>query len=422
MAGLVMGNIGQAISSFGANIGNLMFKSIGDEADRDARIAAKKEEWQARLQDRQDARIENNDLKRELLEMRLDAGGSKSGGGGGKGGASINMIDLQPGGKLAGMVAGKVGISEPEYVQLYNSRKSGDVSSFLTEITRTNVTPAVKELGDPTGEMSDAVSRSTAVRTPETIKALPPGFEVEYRAKMKKLADLEESYALGGQYDDVTKGRQNQFQTETGQGVLAGAIKPGPAGEAVGVSLGKERIDVKGGEKLNVYTGESTTTPVGQSEIAENKAQAGSAGALSKKYGKEIEKIDAEISGGMFNKNSSEKLTSVINAANATIKSLDESSKGSTPEAKAEWQRQRDDAVAVRDKAMALQKSGLDAREKPKPKADAAAVKNNAEEKAPSIAEVKGAPAGASIGVKTAKGWEMKDKSGKLLGYVRGNK
>ena len=78
MAGLVMGNIGQAISGFGANIGNLMFKSIGDEADRDARIAAKKEEWQARLQDRQDARQENNDLKRELLETRLDFEATKA--------------------------------------------------------------------------------------------------------------------------------------------------------------------------------------------------------------------------------------------------------------------------------------------------------------------------------------------------------
>ena len=377
MAGLVMGNIGQAISSFGANIGNLMFKSIGDEADRDARIAAKKEEWQARLQDRLDARTENNDLKRELLEMRLDAGGGKTGGKAGGKSGGINMEDIKPGGTQEVWAAAKLEMTVPEYAAFYNSLKTGDKSAFLQDVTRTNVTPAVPGMGAVEGDMSDAVSRKTATRTEETIKALPPGFEGEYKAKMKKLADIQESYALGGQYDDVTKGRQNQFQTETGQGVLAGAIKPGPAGEAVGVSLGKERIDVKGGEKLNVFTGESTTTPVGQSEIAENKAQAGSAGALSKKYGKEIEKIDAEISGGMFNKNSSEKLTSVINAANATIKSLDESSKGSTPEAKAEWQRQRDDAVTIRDKAMTLQKNGLDARDKPK--TDDAVLKSKVE-------------------------------------------
>jgi hypothetical protein len=276
MAGLVMGNIGQAISGFGANIGNLMFKSIGDEADRDARIAAKKEEWQARLQDRQDARQENNDLKRELLEMRLDAGAVKgsSGKAGGKGGSNINMEDIKPGGSQEVWAAAKLDMTVPEYTAFYNSLKTGDKSAFLQDVTRINVTPAAPGMGDVTGEMSDAVSRKTAVRTPETIKAPPPGFEAEYKAKMKKLADLQESYALGGQYDDVMKGRQQGFQTETGQGVLAGAIRPGPAGEAVGVSLGKERMKVEGGEKLNVFTGESTTTPKGQSEIQENVAQA----------------------------------------------------------------------------------------------------------------------------------------------------
>ena len=283
MAGLVMGNIGQAISGFGANIGNLMFKSIGDEADRDARIAAKKEEWQARLQDRQDARQENNDLKRELLEMRLDAGAVKgsSGNTGGKGGGNIDMEEIKPGGKHEVWAAAKMEMTVPQYKEFYNSLKTGDQSAFLQEVTRTNVTPAAPGMGAVEGEMSDAVSRKTAIRTPETVKAPPPGFEAEYKAKMKKLADLQESYALGGHYDDVTKGRQNQFQTETGQGVLAGAIKPGPGGEAVGVSLGKERMKVEGGEKLNVYTGESTTTPVGKSQINENNAQAGKASSGS---------------------------------------------------------------------------------------------------------------------------------------------
>ena len=381
MAGLVMGNIGQAISGFGANVGNLMFKTIGDDADRDARIAARREEWMARLEDRQLARTENNDLKRELLEMRID-----SGGGGGKSGgksSNINMEDIKPGGSQQVWMAAQMEMTVPQYTAFYNSMKTGDQSAFLQEVTRTNVTPAVKELGDSTGEMSDAVARSTAVRTPETIKALPPGFEDQYKAKMKKLGDLQESYALGGQYDDVMKGRQTKFQTGVGEGVLAGNIKPGAGSEAVGASLAKDRFNVQGGEKVNVFTGDSTTTAVGQSEIAENKAQAGSAGALSKKYGKEVEKIDAEIAGGVFNKNSSEKLTSIINSANATIKSLDESSKGNTAEAKAEWQRQRDDAVAIRDKAITMQKNGLEARDKPKPepapKADDAALKSKVE-------------------------------------------
>lgn len=381
MAGLIGSNVGQAISSFGANIGNLMFKSIGDEADRDARIAAKKEEWQARLQDRQDARTENNDLRRELLETRLDFESTKasskaaSGTSGGKSGG-INMEDIKPGGSQEVWAAAKMEMTVPEYARFYSSLKSGDKSAFLENLTTSN-----KGIGGA-GDEINAAATGTDVGS-QTTKVLPVGFEAEYKAKMKKLADLQESYALGGQYDDVMKGRQTKFQTGVGEGVLAGAIKPELGSEAVGASLAKERFDVKGGEKVNVFTGDSTTTAVGQSEIAENKAQAGSAGALSKKYTKEIEKIDAEIRGGAFNKNSSEKLTSVINAANATIKSLDESSKGSTPEAKAEWQRQRDDAVAIRDKAITLQKSGLDAREKPKPepapKADDAALKSKVE-------------------------------------------
>lgn len=60
--------------------------------------------------------------------------------------------------------------------------------------------------------------------------------------------------------------------------------------------------------------------------------------------------------------------------------------------------------------------------EKPAPTPAAEKPAPAAAEKAPSISAVQGAPAGSSIGAKTDKGWEVKDKSGKLLGYVRGNK
>lgn len=351
MAGLVMGNMGQAFSNIGTNIGNLMFKSIGDEAT----LAARKEEWLAKLEDRQQAREDKADLMREITGMKLDAAGAKAGAGGKAGG--INMEDIKPGGSQEVWAAAKLDMTVPEYTAFYNSLKTGDKSAFLQRVT--GEAPAVPGMGAYQGQTSEQVS---AQKTTEQI-APPPGFEAEYKAKMKKLADLQESYALGGHYDDVMKGRQQGFQTETGQGVLAGSIKPGPGGEAVGVSLGKERMKVEGGEKLNVFTGESSTTAVGKSQVQENQAQAGSASALATKYKKDIEKIDAEISGGMFNKNSNEKLNSIINSANATIKSLDESGQGSTPEAKADWKRQRDAAVAVRDKATKMQQDGLNARD-----------------------------------------------------------
>lgn len=350
MAGLVMGNMGQAISNVGTNIGNLMFKSISDEAT----LAAKKEEWLAKLEDRQQAREDKADLMREITGMKLDAASARGSTAGGKAGG-INMEDIKPGGIHEVWAAAKLDMTVPEYTAFYNSLKTGDKSAFLQSVT----TQAAPGMGAYQGQSEERVPAQTKMD-------VPPGFEDAYKAKMKKLADLQESYALGGHYDDVMKGRQQGFQTETGRAVLAGDIKPGPAGEAVGVSLGKDRMKIEGGEKLNLYTGESSTTPLGQSQIEENRAQAGSAGALAKKYKKELEEIDAKIAGGMFNKNSSEKLTSIINSANATIKSLDDSGKGNTPEAKAEWQRQRDDAVAIRDKAITLQKNGLNEREKPK--------------------------------------------------------
>lgn len=60
-----------------------------------------------------------------------------------------------------------------------------------------------------------------------------------------------------------------------------------------------------------------------------------------------------------------ERLYSIVNAMNATIKNLTESGKGNTAEAKAEWQRQYDTAVRVRDRASALLDSTLTERGAP---------------------------------------------------------
>jgi hypothetical protein len=389
--GLIWAGIGKGIADAGSTMGQFLFKDLMAKEDREYKAASRREDLALRLEDRE----RDRELRREM------AAGKESGGGGGQGG--LKAEDYAPGGKLAGMVAGKLGMTEPEYAQYYNSRKTGDLSPFAKEET---------EYGDFGEE--------------KKISKLPKGFEVEFKAKTKALADLEEQYALGGRFDDVAKGRRTEFGTETGKGVLSGAINAGKGGQAVAVSEAKPLVNIEGGMQYNQYTGDSKVTPVGQSQITENVAQAGQAGALAKKYGKDIEKIDAEIAGGMFNKNSSEKLTSMINSANATIKSLAEGSKGSTPEAKAAWQRQYDDAVAVRDKATALQKGSLDARDTNKPaapaKPEAAPKPEAASEKAPTIGDVQGAPAGASIGTRTEKGWEVKDKSGKLIGYVRGKK
>jgi hypothetical protein len=380
--GLIWAGIGQGIAAAGSTMGQFLMKDLLAQEDREYRAGTRQEELRMRLEDRE----RDRELRKEI------AAGRESGGGGGS--AGLKAEDLAPGGKLAGMMAGNAGMTEPDYAKYVAARKTGDMSGFMREET---------EYGD-FGEENK-------------VSKLPKGFEEEYAAKIRTISKLEEQYALAGKFDDVAKGRQIEFGTKMGETAFAKPEVAGKAGQAVAVAGGKALQNTEGGETYNMYTGESKTTPVGKSQIAENQARAGELGALGKKYGKDIEKIDAEIAGGMFNKNSSEKLTSVVNAANGTIKSLNESSKGSTPEAKAEWQRQYDDAVAVRDKATALQKGALDVKANPPaPKPEAAT------EKAPSISEVQGAPSGSSIGSRTDKGWEVRDKSGKLIGYTRGKK
>lgn len=83
--------------------------------------------------------------------------------------------------------------------------KTGDRSAFLQNIVVSN-----KGIGGA-GDEINAAATNTDVGS-QTFKVLPPGFEAEYKAKMKKLGDLQESYALGGQYDDVMKGRQTKFK------------------------------------------------------------------------------------------------------------------------------------------------------------------------------------------------------------------
>jgi hypothetical protein len=352
--GLIWSGIGQGIANAGSSFGNMMMRDYERQSDRDWR--------EKQAQEQRDFREEQNALYRRTADQQMA-------GRGGAGAGGLNPDDLAPGGKLAGMVAGQLGMTEPEYKQLYEARKTGDMSSYAQDVTRNvrQTAPGEEQLGAVEAPTSDQVLRKTSQLTTETTKEVPPALKAEFQAKAKTLAQLEESYALTGKYDDVMKGRKTGFETGVGQGVLAGAIPAGQGSAAVAAASGKQMLNTEGGETYNMYTGESKTTPLGKAQISEAAARAGELGALGKKYGKEIEKIDAEISGGMFNKNSSERLSSVVNSANATIKSLMDAGKGSTPESKAAWDKSMSDATAVRDKAQALQNNALDIRDNPKP-------------------------------------------------------
>ena len=330
--GLIWSALGQGIANAGSTMGQYMFKDIAtEEAAKERR-----ELLQERLAATERENSRNREMRLEIAESRKSSGGGSAGG--------LDISEMAPGGKLANMAANKMGLSEPEYKKMYEATKTGDKSGYEEEV--------------PNYGEENVIAGS---------RALPKGFEDEFKAKQKALGGLQEQYALAGKFDDVAKGRQIEFGTSVGQGVLSGELTAPKGSAAVAATTGKQMLNTEGGETYNMYTGESKTTPLGKAQINKENAQAGELGQLGKKYGKEIEKIDAEISGGVFNKNSSDRLTSVVNSANATIKSLMDGGKGATPEAKAEWQKQYDDAVAIRTQATTLQKNALDLRDTGKP-------------------------------------------------------
>ena len=338
--GLIWAGIGQGIANAGSTMGSFLMRSQERDAEREYRERQAQETRDYRDktdQEKREYRAEQDALYKRTATQQMEgrAGAGKDPG--------IQPADLQPGGKYAGMAAGQLDMTENQLAELQDYRKTGNLNKYGRQIGTT--------LDDTYGE--------------QAVTEVPQALRDEFKLKAKALSQLEESYALKGSFDDVMKGRNTAFKTGVGQGVLAGTTKMGTGSGAVAASEGKPIINVEGGEQYNQYSGESKTTPLGKSMITENQAQAGQAGALAKKYGKDIEKIDAEIAGGMFNKNSSERLSSVINSANATIKSLVDGGKGSTKEAQAAWQKSMDDAVAVRDQAQALQRGALEAKNAP---------------------------------------------------------
>lgn len=338
--GLIWSGIGQGIANAGSTIGNFMMRSQERDAEREYREKQAQEtrDYRDKVdQEKREYRAEQDALYRRTAAQQMEgrAGAGKDPG--------IQPADLQPGGKYAGMAAGQLDMTENQLADLQQYRKTGDLSKYGRQIGTT--------LDDTYGE--------------QAVTEVPQALRDEFKLKAKALSQLEESYALKGNFDDVMKGRNTAFKTGMGQAAFDKPEVAPRAGQAVAASEGKPLFDVKDGTKINQFTGKSETTPVGQSMITENVAQAGQAGALAKKYGKDIEKIDAEIAGGMFNKNSSERLSTVINAANATIKSLTDGGKGKTKESEAAWQKSMDDAVAVRDQAQALQRGALEAKNVP---------------------------------------------------------
>lgn len=362
---LMWAGFGKGLADAGSTMASFLMKSEMAREDREARMTLRREELAYR-EANDLANREFRESQNQLYKKAVGAGGSSGGGGGGKGG--IPLEDLALGGKAESMIAMNSGMTLPEYQRFRKADTTGDFSPFMKDEI---------DIG-PSGDES-------------TVSRLPPQFKEYADAKRKQIGAIIESYALGPAFDDVQKGRQTGLITSIGEKAYTSPETAPVGGQAVAVMGGKPLVDVKDGMQFNQYTGTSKVTPVGQSQITENQAQAGAQGALAKKYGAEITKIGAEIESGMFNRKGADRLTTMVNSANTTIKSLQESSKGKTPEAQAEWQRQYDDAVVLRDKAMSLLKGQMDEKTPPKPKPETGASK------AETAPVVKALPAGATL-------------------------
>lgn len=88
-----------------------------------------------------------------------------------------------------------------------------------------------------------------------------------------------------------------------------------------------------------------------------------------------------------------ERLTTIVNSSNATIKSLNDGSRGRTPEEKADWQQQMDNAIALRNSANKQLKESFVEKESaaPTPATPTATTKPNASNNAAPAGLPKGA-------------------------------
>lgn len=420
MAGLIWAGIGQGIANAGATAANIGVRDY--EMRESARLRREdKEEDRAWREEQKDIDRDRQDERDRMYRRTAEQQAAASKGTSGMKG--VDPADIAPGGKLATAFAAELGMTAPEYERQYNAMKTGDMAAFKKE----------REVG--------MVADDTYGPQPITEKYLPEGFEKEFAAKSKAIGALAMVYATAGESKNIAEARQIGLVTNAMTGLQEGTLDVTKAAQIAAVGKGTAPFAGDSNLTRNVFKGETTLTGIGEEEkkkktaeagqattaAAENTAQAATQTKLGAKYDKDIEKMAEEIKeikektaeaaartakikaetgqvgkdsgkdGGKDSGKTQERLSTVINSANATITSLQNSSKGNTAESKATWERQMADAVAMRDQAIALQKEALSGRAEPSPPPPppaAAAAKGGAPKKV-SKAEYDALPSGA---------------------------
>lgn len=297
------GYYGQALMNIGSIIGSNMTRSIQEDERQSDRLELQRErerEATERQRERLAAQERQDALYRRTADQQTAAAASRSGGGGG----AFSPADLAEGGNAESIVAGRMQMTVPELRKLDKAQLTGDASGYRVDVTRT------------TSPASAGVDPYNMETIQETVKEYPPGFDKEIRSKFDKLASIRESMRMGKDFKDVTEGRQNEFETRVGEGVLSGEMSMGRGSGAVASMSGKPIVDVKDGTAFNQYTGTSQTTEKGQSEIRENNAQAA-------KYSADAKKVISEATGALEKGASQEKLATMLSSLNKLAESSD---------------------------------------------------------------------------------------------------
>ena len=266
MSGLVWSALGEGIGQ----IGTSMASYLAREADREDRQAERRREREeeARRQAERDA------LYRRTADQQTAAAAARGSGGGADGGLPARSIG--EGGEDEAMLARRAGMTVPELRSLRKYSETGDTEPFKRDTNKITM----KDTGDPYNPETES----------QIVKELPPGFEREARAKMQTLAKIEESYRLGGKYDDVTKGRRNQQEVDMSEAAIRQPEAAGLIGQGMAAGKGNDLVGGDSNVTRNKFTGQTRTTPVGESQITENRAQAA-------KYGAEADKAKREPTG-----------------------------------------------------------------------------------------------------------------------------
>ena len=297
-AGLIWSGVGKGIADAGNTMANI---GIREYERRDAARLRSDEREEARAdraeleQDRREWQAGQNEIYRRTAAQQ-NAG---KGGGGMKG---VDPADLEPGGRLAHLIAGEAGMTAPDYAKQINAMKTGDMSGFEVE-------------QDVPVAMDHSIKQ----------KGLPKGFEDQFKAKAKMLSQLAMTYVTGSEAKGIAEAKQIGLITNAAEGVLSGTGDVTRAYQAGGIVKGNDRYKEGGGVVVETATGTNKATPVGESQIVENKAQAEKYRAEIPNLQAELIKIQAETKEvGKDKQPSAERLGQIMNSAKDWLKLLDE--------------------------------------------------------------------------------------------------